>query len=218
MARSKKAEQPTGEDSHIHAAESGHIEESQDSAVNGGDGDLEAEQEASEATLEEQLATAAQEAETYKDRFLRARADLENYRKRSVQFITEGVRDGQRQTFEAILPVIDNLERAVDYQEQHKADSVEDLLTGVRMTLWQLREVLERQEVKRIEALGEPFDPRYHEAVEVQPAEGDVEADTVVGEIQTGYLFGDAVLRPAKVRVAQPRQTAATDEEPTEAT
>jgi len=210
VARSKKAEQPTDEDSRAHIAESAR---SQDSAINGGEGDTSAEQEAPEASLEEQLATAAREAETYKDRFLRARADLENYRKRSVQFITEGVRDGQRQTFEAILPVIDNLERAVDYQEQHKTESVEDLLTGVRMTLWQLREVLERQEVKRIAALGEPFDPRYHEAVEVQPAAGDVEADTVVGEIQTGYLFGDAVLRPAKVRVAQPRQTAATDDE-----
>ena len=213
MARSRNVEQSKDEDSHLHVAESA---QSQDSSVDGGEGDLAAEPSAPEASLEEQLATATQEAETYKDRFLRARADLENYRKRSVQFISEGVRDGQRQTFEAILPVIDNLERAVDYQEQHKTDSVEDLLTGVRMTLWQLHEVLERQEVKRIAALGQPFDPRYHEAVEVQPAEGDVEADTVVGEIQTGYLFGDAVLRPAKVRVAQPRQAAATDEEPLE--
>ena len=215
MARSRNVEQSKDEDSHIHVTESA---QSQDSSANGGEGDLAAEPSAPEASWEEQLATATQEAETYKDRFLRARADLENYRKRSIQFISEGVRDGQRQTFEAILPVIDNLERAVDYQEQHKTDSVEDLLTGVRMTLWQLREVLERQEVKRISALGEPFDPRYHEAVEVLPAEGEVEADTVVGEIQAGYLFGDAVLRPAKVRVAQPRRTAATDEEPLETT
>ena len=215
MARSRKTEQTTDEDLRTHVAESA---QDQDSSANGDEGDIAAEPSAPEASVEEQLATATQEAETYKDRFLRARADLENYRKRSVQFITEGVRDGQRQTFEAILPVIDNLERAVDYQEQHKTDSVEDLITGVRMTLWQLREVLERQEVKRIEALGEPFDPRYHEAVEVQPAAGEVETDTVVGEIQTGYLFGDAVLRPAKVRVAQPRQPAATDEEPLETT
>lgn len=163
--------------------------------------------------MEEQLATAMQEAEMYKDRFLRARADLENYRKRSVQFVAEGVRDGQRETFAAILPVLDNLERAIDYQEQHQSDSVEDLLTGVRMTLWQLREVLERQDVKRMAAVGEPFDPRYHEAVEVQPAQEDVAADTVIGELQTGYLFGETVLRPARVRVAQPRQPEAESKE-----
>ena len=161
---------------------------------------------APEESLVEKLAAATQEAEMYKDRFLRARADLENYRKRSVQFIAEGVRDGQKQTLEAILPVVDNLERAVAYQEQHRIDTVEDLLTGVRMTLLQLHDVLERQEVKRISAVGEPFDPRFHEAVEVQPVEGDVDTDTVVGEIQTGYLFGDAVIRPARVRVAQARQ------------
>lgn len=175
------------------------------SACVGGE-DLAVDEPVAEPTLDEQLAAATQEAEMYKDRFLRARADLENYRKRSVQFIADGVRDGQRQTFASILPVVDNLERAVDYQEQHQTDSVEDLLTGVRMTLWQLREALEQQDVKRIAAVGEPFDPRYHEAVEVQPAHDDVDADTIVGEIQTGYLFGDTVLRPAKVRVAQPRQ------------
>jgi molecular chaperone GrpE len=156
-----------------------------------------------ELSLEDQLAAAREEAEQYKDRFLRARADLENYRKRSIQHISEGVRDGQKQVFEAILPVVDNLERAVEYQEQHDTDSVEDLLTGVRMTLWQLREALERQEVKRIESLGVPFDPRFHEAVEVQEVEGDVESNTVVGEILAGYLLGDTVLRPARVRVAQ---------------
>lgn len=212
MARSRKVEQSEGEDPHVNAAES---EQSQASSVNGGDQDSAEEQSVPEASLEEQLAGATQEAEMYKDRFLRARADLENYRKRSVQFVTEGVRDGQRQTFEAILPVIDNLERAVDYQEQHQTDSVEDLLTGVRMTLLQLREVLERQEVKRIAAVGEPFDPRYHEAVDVQPAQDNMAVDTIVGEIQSGYLFGDAVLRPAKVRVAQTRPQS---EEPMETT
>lgn len=128
-----------------------------------------------------------------------------NIRQSSIQFVAEGVRDAQKQLIEQILPVIDNLERAIAFQEQHQADTVEDLLTGVRMTLWQLKEVMERQEVKRIEALGEPFDPRYHEAVEVKAGRVDVEVDTVVGEVQAGYLLGDVVLRPARVQVAQPR-------------
>ncbi len=205
MAPTGKHEEPTADDSEAIAAGTGADSDGQEESANDGDGTSAQPEPTPDPSIEEQLAAATQEAEEYKDRFLRAKADLENYRKRSVQFVTEGIRDGQRQTFEAILPVIDNLERAVDYQEQHQTDSVEDLLTGVRMTLWQLREALERQEVKRIEAVGEPFDPHYHEAVEVQPAEDGVDADTVIGELQTGYLFGDAVLRPAKVRVAQQR-------------
>ncbi len=205
VAPTGKHEEPTAAESEAIAADSVADSDCQDMSADDGKEDSAQAEPTPEPSIEEQLAAATQEADAYKDRFLRAKADLENYRKRSVQFVTEGVRDGQRQTFEAILPVIDNLERAVEYQEQHQTDSVEDLLTGVRMTLWQLREALERQEVKRIEAVGEPFDPRFHEAVEVQPAEDGVDADTVIGELQTGYLFGDAVLRPAKVRVAQPR-------------
>ena len=206
MARSADQEQPNVQDSEVNAADMEPDSKDQNMSACVGDESPAVDESVAEPTMDEQLAAATQEAEMYKDRFLRARADLENYRKRSVQFITDGVRDGQRQTFASILPVVDNLERAVDYQEQHQTDSVENLLTGVRMTLWQLREALEQQDVKRIAAVGEPFDPRYHEAVDVQPAQDDVAADTIVGELQTGYLFGDSVLRPAKVRVAQPRQ------------
>ncbi len=205
MARTKKAAQSAGQETEARAGELAQERDNHDSPDAGAAAEFDLEQFGTGASLEEQLATAAQEAEMYKDRFLRARADFENYRRRSVQFAAEGIREAQKQTFEAFLPVVDNLERAVAYQEQHQTDSVEDLLTGIRMTLLQVREVLERQEVKRIEALGEPFDPRYHEAVEVQTTECDVDTDTVVGEIQTGYLFGDTVLRPARVRVAQQR-------------
>ena len=208
MARSKRAEQPVGEETGEFAAELEREEAVSDAAAGAEEADSAVIDSDLNESLQDRLVAATQESELYKDRFLRARADLENYRKRSIQFIAEGVRDGQKQTFEAILPVVDNLERAIAFQEQHQTDSVEDLLIGVRMTLLQLKEVLERQEVKRIEALGEPFDPRYHEAVDVQAAEGGVEVDTVVGELQAGYLIGDAVLRPARVRVAQPRRPA----------
>lgn len=211
MARGKKVEQSVDNVSAECVAE---MEQETESHVQADGVDVASGAEdstAQDVSLEEQLAAATQEAEMYKDRFLRARADLENYRKRSVQYIAEGVRDAQKQVVEAILPVVDNLERAVEYQERHQTDSVEDLLTGVRMTLWQLREVLERHEVKRIAALGETFDPRYHEAVEVEPVDDAEEVDTVVGEIQTGYLLGDAVIRPARVRVAQRRHR---DDEP----
>ncbi len=214
MAQAKKTAQAGGAESETDAVASTEERDGQvaQTAADGGDEDLDP--SAPEASLEEQLAAAAQEAEMYQDRFLRARADLENYRKRSVQFIAEGVRDAQKQTFEALLPVVDNLERAIAYQEEHHAGAVDGLLTGVRMTLVQFHDVLERHEVKRIAALGEPFDPRYHEAVEVQPVADGGAADTVTGEIQPGYLFGDAVLRPARVRVAQERPS---PEEPADA-
>lgn len=204
MAQQKKVAQAVAEED-PRASAASQAEPEQEMPAEGANAAAEVEQPEPVLTLEEQLATAVAEVEDYKDKFLRARADLENYRKRSVQFIADGVRESQAQAFQAILPVVDNLERAVAYQEQHQADSVEDLLTGVRMTLLQLRDILERQDVKRIAALGEPFDPRFHEAVEVQAVAEDIAADTVVGEIQSGYLFGDAVLRPARVRVAQQR-------------
>ena len=208
MAQSKIAEEPDGAETEEFVAELEREEVDSDAAADVVVAEPEAADSNPDASLQDLLAAATQESEMYKDRFLRARADLENYRKRSLHFVAEGVRDAQKQTFEAILPVVDNLERAIAFQEQHQTDAVDDLLTGVRMTLLQIKEVLERQEVKRIEALGEPFDPRFHEAVEVQAAEGDAEVDTVVGELQTGYLIGDAVLRPARVRVAQPRRPA----------
>ena len=213
MARAKKAEQSVDSVSAECVTEMEQETEIQGPAGGEDVASPAAAPTAEAESLAEQLAAATQEAEMYKDRFLRARADLENYRKRSVQYIAEGVRDAQKQVVEAILPVVDNLERAVDYQEQHQTDSVDDLLTGVRMTLWQLREALERHDVKRIAALGEPFDPRYHEAVEIEPVAEDEEVDTVVGEIQTGYLLGDTVIRPARVRVAQRRHG---DDDPAE--
>ncbi len=207
MARSKRTEEPIGGETEEFVAELEREEAESAAAAAAEEADSSLPDTDLDASLQDRLVAATQESEMYKDRFLRARADLENYRKRSLQFIAEGVRDAQKQTFEAILPVVDNLERAIAFQEQHQTESAEDLLTGVRMTLWQLKEALERQEVKRIEALGEPFDPRYHEAVEVvQAAEGEVAVDTVVEELQVGYLVGDAVLRPARVRVAQPRR------------
>ena len=197
MAQARKTAQTAGAESETDAAASTEEREGQDAqtAGDGGDGDLDA--SAPEAPLEEQLEAAEQEAEMYKDRFLRARADLENYRKRSVQFIAEGVRDAQKQTFEAILPVVDNLERAVAYQEEHQANAVDDLLTGVRMTLVQFHDVLERHEVKRIAALGEPFDPRYHEAVEVQPVADGAAAGTFSLAVPAPRrAAGDLILTP----------------------
>jgi|DewCreStandDraft_5_1066085.scaffolds.fasta_scaffold00232_38 molecular chaperone GrpE len=159
--------------------------------------------------LERQLSDARAEAQANWDRFLRARADLENYRRRAERTLSEAERTAKRGLLLKLLGVLDNLERATEYE--HVAMSGENaeanaLVTGLRMTLWQLRQVLESEGVKPIEAVGRPFDPYLHEAVgTVETTE--VEENTIVDEVQKGYLYGDEVLRPAKVRVAvRPQQ------------
>lgn len=167
-------------------------------------GQAEAAAGASVEELERQLSDARAEAQANWDRFLRARADLENYRRRAERTLSEAERTAKRGLLLKLLGVLDNLERATEYE--HVATSGEDgeanaLITGLRMTLWQLRQVLESEGVRPIEAAGQPFDPYLHEAVgTVETTEA--EENTIVDEVQKGYLYGDEVLRPARVRVA----------------
>jgi len=156
-----------------------------------------------QATPDQELAKAKKELEEVRGQLLRALADLDNYRKRSARLIEERVASAQKSLVGAIVPALDNLERAVGYQETHGTANVQDLVTGVRMTLWQLREALGRLGLKPIECVGQPFDPRFHEALEVQEVREEVEDGTVLAELQRGYLLGEEVLRPAKVRVAK---------------
>lgn len=167
-------------------------------------GQAEAAAGASVEELARQLSDARAEAQANWDRFLRARADLENYRRRAERTLSEAERTAKRGLLLKLLGVLDNLERATEYE--HVAASGEDgeanaLITGLRMTLWQLRQVLESEGVRPIEAAGQPFDPYLHEAVgTVETTEA--EENTIVEEVQKGYLYSDEVLRPARVRVA----------------
>lgn len=133
-----------------------------------------------------------------RERHLRLRADFENYRKRAERERNERVRRGVGEALVELLPVADNLERALAAQS-----GLEDLRRGVEMIARQLADVLARQGVEPIEALGRPFDPQLHEAVAREESD-EVEEPTVVGELQRGFLHGDRLLRPALVRVAMP--------------
>ena len=143
------------------------------------------------ALAEAQAAAAANE-----DKFLRARADLENYRRRVDRERAEIAREAKRDVLLRVLDVLDNLERALGYEQ---ADA-QTLLMGLRMTVTQFEDVLSGLGVKAVAACGEQFDPRRHEAVatveDSEQAEG-----TIVEEVQRGYQFGDALLRPARVKV-----------------
>jgi molecular chaperone GrpE len=130
--------------------------------------------------------------------YLRLAADFENFRRRSAQEAVERSRYGGEKAALALLPVLDNLQRAMAH-----APEGDPLLDGVRMVARQFEEALRSLGVTPIEALGQPFDPAQHQAIGGEESP-DVEVDTVVDELQPGYRLHDRVLRPSLVRVAHP--------------
>lgn len=161
----------------------------------GFEGDPEAEAGAAEA---EAASAAAREIAELRDRHLRLRADLDNFRKRVERERDETRRYALAEPMRELLPVLDNLERAVSAQGQ-----LEDLRRGVEMIARQLADVLERFGLTEVPALGERFDPQVHEAV-AREESTEVSRPTVVAQLQRGYWLHDRLLRPAMVRVALP--------------
>jgi molecular chaperone GrpE len=149
-------------------------------------------------TLEE-LEAWKKKAEEHYEMFLRARADLDNYRKRVRKEKEESAKYAVAPLAEAILPVVDNLERAL--AAGGNASDAKALHEGVEMVYRQLLQVLRQVGVEPIEAVGQPFDPHLHNAV-MQEKTSDAKPGIVVAELQKGYRFKDRVLRPAMVKVS----------------
>lgn len=154
------------------------------------------------------------EAEKNKDLYLRALADLENYRKRAQREKEDAIRFANGNLLRDMIPVIDNLERAVEHA---KGDQDQGLLEGVQMTLEQFRKVLESFGVKAIESIGSPFDPNFHQAMG-EMVSSEHPANSVAQELQKGYTLNDRLLRPAMVMIAKApeEETAETNEKETE--
>ncbi len=157
--------------------------------------------------LRREVARLTHEAERNWQQFLRAAADLENYRKQAVRQREEAVAATRRTMLGVILGVVDTLERALQHAEEgtgdHGSGGAAAIANGIRLAQRQILEVLRTMGVRPMVAVGQPFDPRVHEAVEAVAATGTTEPGTVVDEVQRGYLIGEEVLRPARVRVAQ---------------
>jgi molecular chaperone GrpE len=154
-----------------------------------------------EPTPDETLANLRQEAEQNRDLYLRARADLENYRKRAQRDKEDLARFANENILREILPVLDNLERAVEHAGRDD-NAQGGLFEGVRMTVDMFGRLIERFGVVPITTVGESFDPSRHEAVgQIESAEHA--PNTVVQELQKGYLLNDRLLRPAMVMVAK---------------
>ncbi|MFQ5840845.1 MAG: nucleotide exchange factor GrpE [Thermodesulfobacteriota bacterium] len=150
--------------------------------------------------LKAQVEEKAKLAGEHYDRFLRVQAELENYKKRVEREKSSLVKYGNEELIKEILPVIDNLERAINHPSGENSDGLKE---GVKITLNQLLQVLEKFGVTPVPSVGEPFDPSKHEAM-MQVESTDHEPNTVVTELQKGYFLNDRLIRPAMVSVAQP--------------
>jgi molecular chaperone GrpE len=137
------------------------------------------------------------EKEEAQERLLRKHADLENARKRLEREKQEFIRFAGSELIRRLLPVLDNLERALDAP----GDVDDSLREGIRLVHQQFLEVLKKEGLEPVEALGRPFDPTLHEAV-LREETADGNPDEVIGVLQKGYSFRGRLLRPAMVKVA----------------
>lgn len=157
--------------------------------------------EARSRELQTKLDEKEKELAELKDKYLRALADGENARKRIRQQSEETVRIQKEGLLRDLLPIVDNLERAVGAAREGVSDSAV-IVEGVQMVLRSLLDFLKTQGVTPIVSAGQPFDPTRHEAVD-QVASDTHPPNTVVNEFHRGYLIGDRVLRPASVTVTK---------------
>ena len=165
---------------------------------------------APDASLEERLSTALAERDANFERWARTQAEFENYRKRAQR---EADQNRQYQAFNILgdlLPVLDNLQRAVAAAEQGQGGG--ELIEGVKLVLRQFEDILARHGATPIEAAGKPFDPNLHQAIQQVPS-ADHPPMTVIAEAERGWTLHDRVLRPSRVVVssAPPEPT---DEQP----
>lgn len=164
--------------------------------------------ETSPEALREAFTAKSQEVERLQERLLRLHAEFENYRKRMAREKAEFLKFANEGLILQILPVLDNLERAITSARAEVGST--PLIEGIEMIARLFRTTLEKAGVKPMEALGQPFDPGFHQAV-AQADSSSAEANLVIEEIQKGYLLEGRVLRPAMVKVSRGAPSATED-------
>lgn len=165
-----------------------------------------------EAQLEESFKRARETGDRLKEtheRLLRTAAEFDNFRKRAAKEKDDVQRFGSERLLKDFLPVMDNLERALDHAEQHDPRQV---IEGVRLVQKLFENTLAKHGVLGFSALGKPFDPGMHEALMQQ--DSDEPAGTVVSEMARGYKLNERLVRPAAVVVAKPRTPPAASNPP----
>jgi molecular chaperone GrpE len=154
--------------------------------------------------LNSKLEVKTAEAEENYDRLLRVSAEFENYKKRTAREMADFKKFANQSLLRELLPIIDNLELAIKAAAEAPDGKNACLLDGVELTRKEILKVFENFHVEPIDALGKPFDPNFHEAVMREESDEHPE-NTVVNELQKGYLVHDRLLRPSMVVVAMPK-------------
>ena len=170
-------------------------ETTEESAQNGQDDSQEETQE------KDPLEAANEQIEELKDKYLRAVAEFDNYKKRTLKEKTELILNGGEKTIVAILPILDDMERAAASAE--KTDDIKALEEGWELIFKKLKKILESMGVKEIETNDADFNVDFHEAIAMVPGMGDDKKGKVIDCVQTGYTMNDKVIRHAKVAVGQ---------------
>ena len=180
------------------------LEQAREAAEESQEDTAEQEQEQEEKSLEDQLQEARDESEALRDQMLRLAAEFENYKKRMERERAAMLKYSGETIFRELLPVVDNLERALERGVVEEADSdtnLAGLLEGVQLTLKILLGTLEKFEIKPIESVGAPFDPNVQEALTMETSDS-IPANHVVSEFEKGYHYKDRLLRAARVTVS----------------
>ena len=150
------------------------------------------------AELETQLAKALQESADNWNKFLRERADMDNFRKSQERRLADRVLNQKKAFIQKLLGVLDNVERALLYQDTLDRQGLQQAL---RMVQWQMNEVMRSEGINPVPTVGEPFNPYLHEAIEAVES-SDKPEGTIVEEVLKGYTLGEETLRPARVKVS----------------
>ncbi|MGQ4808580.1 Protein GrpE [Candidatus Entotheonellaceae bacterium PAL068K] len=152
--------------------------------------------------LQEQLTEQRRQTEEYVDYLQRLQAEFVNYKRRASQEQLRAASRGKEEVLQALLPVLGNFRLAV----QHAAEDANTVRQGVQMIWQQFESFLRGQSVERVETVGQPFDPTKHEALSMAPATEDHPANTVIAEINAGYVVDGRLLQPAQVVVARAKE------------
>ena len=160
---------------------------------------------AEELTVEEQLANMLAEAQQMvseeRDKYLRLSAEFDNYRKRTLKEKAELIKNGAEKTLTAILPVLDDFERALKNMEA--SEETKAMKEGVELIFCKVQKILGQEGLQKNETEGKEFDTDFHEAIALIPAPSEELKGKILDCVQTGYMLNDKVIRHSKVAVAQ---------------
>lgn len=160
---------------------------------------------AKKLTLKQELSKAKKETDEYKDKYLRALAELENYKKRARKEQEEIFGYANERILLELLPILDNFDRGINTISDSVPKKYKDFYKGIEMIYRNFKEVLEKEGLKSLNVVGEKFNPTKHEAVQVIESKKD-SPDIIIEQVEKGYMLKDRIIRPAKVIVSKGRE------------